>query len=79
MNNNSMTIFLQMMGMGDNPEQIMQNIAKNTSPEFQKAYNQYQNLKKENKSNQELVMQIAKENGFNIQPMINLLKRGNRI
>lgn len=77
MNNDPMMIFLQMMGMGNSPEQIMKNIQNNS--QFKNVYNQFQNLKKGNKTNQELVMQIVKENRIDIQPMLNLLGRSNHI
>lgn len=77
MNNDPMMIFLQMMGMGNSPEEIMKQAQ--ADPRLQKVYNQFQSMKKGNKSNQELVMQFSKENNIDIQPMLNLLRRSNRI
>lgn len=77
--NELMTIFLQMMGMGSNPQQIMQNIAINSNPESQRAYKQFLEMKKSGRPMEEMVIMYAKEHNFDLTPVMNVLRANHRI
>lgn len=72
MNNNSyMNNLMQLLNMGVNPQQIVQNaIARN--PQLQQTFSQIQGG---NISTRDLVLQIAQQRGIDINPMIQMLQQ----
>lgn len=72
MNNNSyMNNLMQLLNMGVNPQQIVQNaIARN--PQLQQTFSQIQGG---NMSTRDLVLQIAQQRGIDINPMIQMLQQ----
>lgn len=72
MNNNSyMNNLMQLLNMGVNPQQIVQNaIARN--PQLQQTFSQIQGG---NMSTKDLVLQIAQQRGIDINPMIQMLQQ----
>lgn len=68
--NNNNNIF-QMLMSGMNPNQIMQNIVTQ-NPQAQVILNQMQ---QSGMSPQQYVMQLAKQNNININPMLNMLRQ----
>lgn len=70
-NNNYMNNLMQLLNMGVNPQQIVQNaIARN--PQLQQAFSQIQGG---NMSTKDLVLQIAQQRGIDINPMIQMLQQ----
>ena len=67
MNNNPMTILSQMMQMGKNPQQIMQQIRQMAmkNPQMQQS----------GMSPQQYVQQFAKQNNLDLQPMLQMLNQ----
>ena len=72
MNNNSYLNNLnQLLMMGQNPQQIIQNaIASN--PQLQQAFSQINNR---NMSTKDVVLQLAQKRGIDLTPMISLLQQ----
>ena len=74
--NNPYNLFSQIIGMGNNPQQIFQNMINN-NPQLQVVLNQMQ---QSGLSPKEYALQFAKQNNININPMIEMLqKRGIRL
>lgn len=74
MNNNFMANgnnIMQMLMSGANPNQIMQNIIRQ-NPQAQVILNQMQ---QSNMTPQQYVMQLAKQNNININPVLNMLRQ----
>ena len=70
-NNNYMNNLMQLLNMGVNPQQIVQNaIARN--PQLQQAFSQIQGG---NMTTKDLVLQIAQQRGIDINPMIQMLQQ----
>jgi predicted DsbA family dithiol-disulfide isomerase len=72
MNNNPfMNNLMQLMSMGQNPQQIVQNaIASN--PQLQQAFSQ---IGSKNLSTKDIVLQIAQKRGIDLNPMIQYLQQ----
>ena len=69
--NNSMNNLIQLLSMGQNPQQIIQNaIARN--PQLQQVFSQIGSNGVTAKS---LVMQIAQQRGIDINPMFQMLQQ----
>ena len=71
MNNNPI---IQMLMSGSNPQQIIQNMVQN-NPQARAMLNQ---MKNSGMSNEDFVMQYAKQNNINIQPLINMMSQYGR-
>lgn len=70
-NNNYMNNLMQLMSMGGNPQQIIQNaIASN--PQLQQAFSQ---IGSKNLSTKDIVLQIAQKRGIDLNPMIQYLQQ----
>jgi hypothetical protein len=66
-----MNNLMQLLNMGVNPQQIVQNaIARN--PQLQQTFSQIQGG---NMSTKDLVLQIAQQRGIDINPMIQMLQQ----
>lgn len=68
--NNNFNI-MQMLMTGQNPQMIMQQIV-NSNPQAQVILNQMQ---QSGMSPQQYVMQLAKQNNINLNPMLNMLRQ----
>ena len=62
---------MQMLMSGMNPNQIMQNVIQ-SNPQAQVILNQMQ---QSGMTPRQYVMQLAKQNNINLNPMINMLKQ----
>lgn len=72
---NSMNILLQFLSTGGNPQQIAQNMIRQ-NPQLGAILNQARNS---GMSMKDFTMQYARQNGINLQPMLDLMaKRGYR-
>ena len=71
MNNNVLNIFNQLISGGQNPQQIINNILMQ-NPQYQMIFNQIQSS---GLSMKDYVLQYAKQNQIDIQPMINLIQQ----
>lgn len=72
---NSMNILLQFLSTGGNPQQIAQNMIRQ-NPQLRAILNQARNS---GMSMKDFTMQYARQNGINLQPMLDLMaKRGYR-
>lgn len=71
MNNNVLNIFNQLISGGQNPQQIINNILMQ-NPQYQMIFNQIQSS---GLSMKDYVLQYAKQNQIDIQPMINLMQQ----
>lgn len=71
MNNNVLNVFNQLISGGNNPQQIVQTILMQ-NPQYQMIFNQIQSS---GLSLKDYVMQYARQNNINIQPMINILNQ----
>lgn len=69
--NNFYNFFAQMLGMGNTPQQIFQNMI-NTNPQMQVVFNQMQ---QSGLSPRQYALQYAKQNNINIEPMVQLLQQ----
>lgn len=70
-NNNYMNNLMQLLNMGVNPQQIVQNaIASN--PQLQQIFSQ---MNGKNLSTKDVVMQLAQKRGIDLNPMINVLQQ----
>lgn len=68
---NNLNDLMQLMNMGNNPQTIMQNMAKQ-NPQVQVVLNQMQSS---GMTPQQFVMQYAKQNNIDITPMVNMLNQ----
>lgn len=76
MQQNPMNMLMQMLSMGSNPQQIIQNIVAQ-NPQVQAVLNQMQ---QSGMTPQQYAMQYAKQNNINIQPFLNVMnQRGIRL
>lgn len=71
MNNNVFNIFNQLISGGQNPQQIINNILMQ-NPQYQMIFNQIQSS---GLSMKDYVLQYAKQNQIDIQPMLNLMQQ----
>lgn len=69
--NNALNMLFQMMQMGQNPSQIIQQMLKQ-HPEINGILNQ---AKQSKMSPQEFAMQYAKQNNIDLNPLINLFNQ----
>ena len=69
--NNPLNMLMQMMTMGNNPQQIIQNVIRQ-NPQAQMVFNQMQ---QSGMTAQQYVMQYAKQNNIDINPLINFLQQ----
>lgn len=70
-NNNYMNNLMQLLNMGVNPQQIVQNaIARD--PQLQQIFSQ---MNGKNLSTKDVVMQLAQKRGIDLNPMINVLQQ----
>lgn len=72
---NLLNILMQFLGSGGNPQQIAQNILRQ-NPQLNAVLNQARNS---GMSMRDFTMQYARQNGVNLQPMLDLMaQRGYR-
>ena len=71
MNNNVLNIFNQLISGGQNPQQIINTILMQ-NPQYQMIFNQIQSS---GLSMKDYVLQYAKQNQIDIQPMLNLMQQ----
>lgn len=71
MNNNVLNIFNQLISGGQNPQQIINNILMQ-NPQYKMIFNQIQSS---GLSMKDYVLQYARQNQIDIQPMINLMQQ----
>lgn len=71
MNNNVLNIFNQLISGGQNPQQIINNILMQ-NPQYKMIFNQIQSS---GLSMKDYVLQYAKQNQIDIQPMLNLMQQ----
>ena len=68
---NSMQTLMQMMSMGNNPEAIVNNMIRQ-NPQMRAIFNQQKNS---GMSMKDFTMQLAKQQGVDIEPMIQMLNQ----
>ena len=68
-NNNPLNVLSQFMQMGNNPQAILQNLI-NQNPQAKFYLNQ---MKSSGLSDKEFVMQFAKNNNIDINPLVSML------
>lgn len=68
-NQNPMNFLMNLMSMGNNPQQIINNVI-NQNPQMQVAINQ---MKSSGMSTKDYVLQYARQNNINIQPIIQMM------
>jgi hypothetical protein len=68
-NQNPMNFLMNLMSMGNNPQQIINNVL-NQNPQMQVAINQ---MKTSGMSTKDYVLQYARQNNINIQPFIQMM------
>lgn len=71
MNGNPMQILMQMMSSGANPQQIVQNVIQK-NPQMNAVLNQ---ARQSGMPMKDYVMNYAKQNNIDINPMLNALKQ----
>lgn len=71
MNNNTLALFNQLISGGQNPQQIINNILMQ-NPQYQMIFNQIQSS---GLSMKDYVLQYARQNQIDIQPMLNLIQQ----
>lgn len=71
MNNNTLALFNQLISGGQNPQQIIQSLLMQ-NPQYQMIFNQIQSS---GLSMKDYVIQYAKQNQIDIQPMLNLMQQ----
>ena len=71
MQQNPMNMLMQMLSMGNNPQQIIQNMMAQ-NPEIRIAFNQMQ---QSGMTPQQYAMQYAKQNNINIQLLMNVMNQ----
>jgi hypothetical protein len=69
MNNNVINSVLQMIGNGQNPNQLIQQMINN-NPQAQVLFNQMQ---QSGMTMRDFTMQYARQNNINLQPILNAL------
>lgn len=75
-NNPMMNNLVSLMSMGQNPQQIVQNVIAN-NPQLQQIFSQ---MSAQNISPRDMAYRIAQQRGIDITPMIEYLRRtGNNI
>ena len=75
-NNPMMNNLVNLMSMGQTPQQIVQNVIAN-NPQLQQTFSQ---MSAQNISPRDMVYRIAQQKGIDITPMIEYLRRmGNNI
>ena len=68
-NQNPMNFLMNLMSMGNNPQQIINNVLTQ-NPQMQVAINQ---MKTSGMSTKDYVLQYARQNNINIQPIIQMM------
>lgn len=71
MQQNPMNILMQLMTMGNNPQQITNQILSQ-NPQMRIAFNQMQ---QSGMSTKDYVLQYAKQNNIDIQPLVNMINQ----
>lgn len=71
MQQNPMNILMQLMTMGNNPQQITNQILSQ-NPQIRIAFNQMQ---QSGMSTKDYVLQYAKQNNIDIQPLVNMINQ----
>ena len=71
MNNNVLNVLNQLIGLGNSPQQIISN-ALMQNPSYNMVFNQ---VKTSGLSMRDYVIQYARQNGIDLQPMINMLNQ----
>ena len=71
MNNNALALFNQLISGGQNPQQIIQSLLMQ-NPQYQMIFNQIQSS---GLSVKDYVLQYARQNQIDIQPMLNLMNQ----
>ena len=71
MNNNVLGVLNQLIGLGNSPQQIISN-ALMQNPSYNMVFNQ---VKTSGLSMRDYVIQYARQNGIDLQPMINMLNQ----
>ena len=71
MNNPFMNNLMQLMSMGQNPQQIIQNVIA-SNPQLQQTFSQISN---KNLSTKDIVLQIAQKRGIDLNPMISFMQQ----
>ena len=71
MNNNTLALFNQLISGGQNPQQIIQSLLMQ-NPQYQMIFNQIQSS---GLSIKDYVLQYARQNQIDIQPMLNLMNQ----
>lgn len=69
--NNPMNALFQMMGKGNNPQQMVQMLMQR-NPKFQQIMNQ---VKNSGMTTEQYARQYAQQNGINIDQMLNAMKK----
>ena len=69
--NNPLNMLMQFMSMGNNPQQIIQNFI-NQHPQAQMVFNQ---MKQSGLTPQQYVMQYAKQNNIDINPLLQMMSQ----
>lgn len=69
MNNNPLMFLQQFMQMGRNPQEIMSNLVRQ-NPQINMVLNQ---MNQSGMNSKQYVMQYAKQNNIDINPMINMM------
>lgn len=68
-NQNPINFLMNLMSMGNNPQQIINNVLTQ-NPQMQVAINQ---MKSSGMSTKDYVLQYARQNNINIQPIIQMM------
>lgn len=71
MNNNALALFNQLISYGNNPQQIIQSLLMQ-NPQYQMLFNQ---VRSSGLSMKDYVIQYARQNQIDIQPMLNLMQQ----
>lgn len=71
MNNAFIGALTQLIGMGNNPQQILNNVLMR-NPNFQNVFNQ---VRSSGLSQKDFTLQYARQNGIDIQPILNTLSQ----
>ena len=70
-NNNYINNLNQLMSMGQNPQQIVQNVIAN-NPQLQQTFSQ---MAQNNMTPRDMCMQIARQRGIDLTPMIQFMNQ----
>ena len=71
MNNDVLSIFNMLLNSGNNPQQVVNNMIMQ-NPQYQMLFNQ---VRSSGLSMKDFVMQYAKQNNIDIQPILNALNQ----